>query len=236
MNKYSGLLNVYTHWFFDCLQQKRLTFGFLSSTSSSFESVSAYSSLSCCSLKLASRVLLILLSVCLSKTHLICAGIFLFLFEQFCSDKVERLKCFLGGGVIIPFGVITWFMESFDRHLGGRFGFKGSNDLETFCFRSLLLIWPMEPKLNLLLIRSGGVTNPVGVCIILIEESDAAANDDLFKGKPRQLFDEEQFLSVSKSGFWSFDRFCLLNDFLRGGGVMSCPSSVQILLMDVFDP
>ena len=59
----------------------------------------------------------------------------------------------------------------------------------------------MEPKLSLLLIRSGGVTNPVGVCILLIEESDAAANDDLFKGNPRQLFDEEQFLSVSKSGF-----------------------------------
>ena len=137
---------------------------------------------------------------------------------------------------MIPCGVITRFIESLDRHVEENFGFKVWEALDLFCLLLLLAIKPLEPKLSLLLIRSGGESNPVGVCILLIEESDAAVKDDLSKGNPRQLFEEEQFLSISKFCLWSVDRFCLLKDFFRGGGVISRPSSVQILLMEVFDP
>ena len=155
----------------------KLTFGIILFMTSSVCRLSAYGSLSLSSLKRKSSDWFNWWSTCSFRTRMFDAVDSLLLLKLFCNDKVDRLKNLLGGGVMIPCGVITWFIESLDRHVEENSGFKVWEALDPFCLWLLLPIKPLEPKLSLLLIRSGGESNPVGVCILLIEESDAAAND-----------------------------------------------------------
>jgi len=101
----------------------------------------------------------------------------------------------------------------------------------------------------LLLTRSGGVSKPFDVNIRFIEVFDCIERLELLEEFNFQSPDKEgDKLALSHSlnvlegwrlldlTFSTSDKLCRLNDLLLGGGVMSLPSSVQTLLIEVFDP